>query len=168
MGMRADMPITSDGPPLAGLWRASSFPATDRLHGHCRLARIRPAPDEACRDRRLDHATRLAHHRVAAVVVRQAEDPPAGQRSRMQPFGLINGVGHRLVANHVESCGQRGARQFEVAVIRGHDRDHLGTVGTYLLSPDQVETRDIGPLRRPSSTPARRRDRTIAPPRRFS
>ncbi len=83
------------------------------------------------------HGSRLAHHRIARVVVGQAEDQP-GLHSRVEHLdGFVERVGDRLVADDVEPVAQRVERVSVVAVVRGHDRDDVGAVGARGLGPEE-------------------------------
>ena len=78
----------------------------------------------------IDHRPGLPHHRVAGVVVGQAEHDAGGLHPRVQCLRFGECVGHRLVADHVEAEIDGSHRVVEVAVVRGHDRHHFRTVRT--------------------------------------
>ena len=75
-----------------------------------------------------DHGPGLTHHRIARVVVGQAEHE-AGVADGGNDVGRLGErVGERFVADHVESRSQRTERVPVVAVVRRHDRDDVGAV----------------------------------------
>ncbi len=76
----------------------------------------------------LDQRASLAHHGVARIDVREAEDQPRGIDLADDVQGLVKRVRHRLVADDVEAPIQSRQGIPMVAVVRGHDRDDLGTV----------------------------------------
>ena len=84
------------------------------------------------------HGARLAHQRVAAVVVGQAKHPAGVLHALAQLLGLGQGVGHGLVADDVKALGQRRHGIGEVAVVGRHDGHHVGTVGRGLLAVEQA------------------------------
>ncbi len=127
-----------------------------------------------------DHLARLAHHRVAAVVVRQCEQLAAapdhfGQRQRV---GQV--AGQRLVADDVDAGLQEGRGDARVQMVRRDDRDHVdavlalrlglghrGEVGVGALRRDvQLGRAGRGARSRPTTAhrPPVRRHRRCAPP----
>ena len=61
-------------------------------------------------------------------------------------FSLGEGVGHRLVADHVNAVLERLHRVIEVAVVRGHDRDDISPVDPRSLCVDQLIRVGVGPI----------------------
>jgi hypothetical protein len=74
------------------------------------------------------HRPRLPHHRIAGVVVGDAEDQP-GLRQLLQIQRLGQIVGQRLVADDINALLQKGFGDGVVAVVGRHDGDDLDAVG---------------------------------------
>ena len=58
----------------------------------------------------------------------QAEDKAGVLHQADQCFGFGDGVGHRLVTDHVKAVFQRRFGEGKMRVVGGHDRRHLGAV----------------------------------------
>ena len=89
------------------------------------------------------HRFRLADHRVAGVVVREAEDETRVLDGGEHVDGLGEGVGDRLVADHVEAVTECRDRVRVMAVVRRHDRDDVGAVGAGGLGIEQRVRRRV-------------------------
>ena len=83
------------------------------------------------------HGARLAHHGITGVVVCQAEHAPRRLHLLVQLLGLGQGVGHRLVADDVETQAQGLHREREMAVIGRHDGHHLCAIGGCRLRSEE-------------------------------
>ena len=77
-----------------------------------------------------DHCSGLTHHRVTRVVVCHTEHEACLLDRREYIQRLVEGVGDRLVADHVETVSECGVGVLTVAVVGCHDRDNVGPVGT--------------------------------------
>ena len=71
---------------------------------------------------------RLAHHRVAGVVVGQPEHQTGAPHGVDQVERVVDRGGHRLVADHVDAGLEERLGGGMVDVVRGDDRDHVDAV----------------------------------------
>ncbi len=71
----------------------------------------------------------LLHHRIATVVVGQAEETPAAPHQVHQLLRLPQGRGHGLLAEYVEPGLQRPAGDGGVQVVGRDDGDKVDTLG---------------------------------------
>ena len=108
-------------------------------------------PDLAVRD----HRPRLPHHGIGGVVVGGAEDEPARPHPGDEVPGVVQVGGERLVADDVPPRVEPAAGEPVVAVVRGHDRDHVHPVRAGGLGREHLVDVAIGPLRRPAERPPR-------------
>ena len=76
-----------------------------------------------------DPVAGLLDHRVAGVVVGQAEDETGLFDEFDQGFRLGRRLRHRLVAHHVEARFERRHSDREVHVVRGDDGDEVHPLG---------------------------------------
>src|SRR6266436_4752733 len=77
---------------------------------------------------RCDHLSRLPHHGVARVIVRQAKDQPALPHDLRKRQRIFHRRGQRLVANNVNPCLQERFSRPKMHVIRCHDRHRVNAV----------------------------------------
>ena len=89
------------------------------------------------------HLSGLPHHRIARVVVGQSENESRLVDPRQHLAGLLERVRERLVDDDVEPSIQRSDHQIVMAVVRRHDRHHVGAVDPGGLA---VEQRDAVPV----------------------
>ena len=108
-------------------------------------------PDLAVRD----HRPRLAHHGIGGIVVGGAEDEPARLHPGDEVPGIVQVGGERLVADDVPPRIEPAAGEPVVAVVRGHDRDHVHPVRPRRLRREHLVDVAVGPLRRPAERPPR-------------
>src|SRR2546425_12484166 len=79
------------------------------------------------------HLARLTHHRVARVIVRDAEDEPGAPYRLHEVERVLDRRGHRLVADHVDAPVEKGAGDGVMTVVRRDDADDLDAVGPLRL-----------------------------------
>ena len=71
------------------------------------------------------HGTRLPHHRIATVVVGDAEHRALPRDGGDERVGLRTGVHQRLVAHDVETGLDEGLRHREMHMVGRHDDDEI-------------------------------------------
>ena len=74
---------------------------------------------------RRHHLARLAHHRIAGIVMGQDEQRLRALRRLQHPLGLGQRRGQRLVTDHVDAAFQEFPRRRVMHVVGGDDRHRL-------------------------------------------
>jgi hypothetical protein len=80
------------------------------------------------------HGARLAHHRIAAVVVGQCKQAAAAAHGLDQRMGIGQRGGHGLVANHVNADFQKRLGYRRVQVVGRDDCHHVNAILARTLS----------------------------------
>ncbi len=94
------------------------------------------------------HVAGLADHRIAGVVVGQAEHQAGPPHRLDQVEGILQAVGHRLVADDGDAAIEEGTRDGVMAVVRGDDADGIDAVGPRRLRRRHRPIVGIGAIRR--------------------
>ena len=87
-----------------------------------------PGPRDRAELARAHPLARLAHQRVAGVVVGQAEHEAGAPHRPHQVERVVDRGGHRLVADHVDAGLEERLGGRMVDVVRGDDRDRVDAV----------------------------------------
>ena len=100
---------------------------------------------------------RQLHHRIAGVVVHQAEDLSGARHERLQFAGFRRRERHRLLAHDMKPRLQEGSCHGEVGVVRGDDRDEVRPLplGVRAFSFDQLLKAPVHAPRIEEQPPAR-------------
>ena len=101
------------------------------------------------------HLARLAHHRVSRVVVRDAEHESGAPHQAHEIECVLDGRGHRLVADHVDAVVEKDTGDRMVAVVRRHDADDLDPVGAFRFGRRHRGKARVHPVRRETQIGAR-------------
>ena len=95
-----------------------------------------------------NHGFGLAHHGVAGVVVGQAKHQAGLLHAPVQSLCLGQGIGHGFVADHVKTSVQCGHGVVEMAVVGGHDGNHVCTMRVGGFCADEFSPACVTALRR--------------------
>ena len=102
----------------------------------------------------LDHGLRLTDQGITRVVVGETEDETGLLHTLHQVESLVQRVGYRLVADHVETMLESRRCIFVMAVVGSHYRDHVCSVPPRCLGLDEPDGRAIGAVFRQAEASA--------------
>ena len=102
------------------------------------------------------HGPRLPDHGKGGIVVRRAEDEAARPYPGDEVAGVVQVGGERLVADDVLPRVEPAAGERVVAVVRGHDRDHVHPVRARRLGREHRVHVCVRALGRKAEGPPRR------------
>ena len=145
-------------PDCAGSVRhAACFcPVASSLRGQPVLRVLRLDHADRAELARADPLARLAHQRVAGVVVGQAEHEAGAPHRPHQVERVVDRGRHRLVADHVDAGLEERLGGGMVDVVRGDDRDRVDAVVARRLLLRHLLEAGIGALGRDPQLRGRR------------
>ena len=145
-------------PDCAGSVRhAACFcPVASSLRGQPVLRVLRLDHADRAQLARADPLARLAHQRVAGIVVGQAEHEAGAAHRPHQVERVVDRGGHRLVADHVDAGLEERLGGGMVDVVRGDDRDRVDAVVARRLLLRHLLEAGIGALGRDPQLRGRR------------